>query len=1009
MSQPIPTRAMLPPPPPSDDTQLPDTTIHQTIKDDRMPSRGIPYDQKPSKGTLRGSMRSRLRRQTNVESLRTRDSMSMEPNTPCPGQRPSSSWLQRISISSPPSGSSQSSTCPDSPSMSSSTAQMLPSSVRISSTPAPNKLVKRSTSQRVLSAGNPSRSSGRSPTTPSLRRPATSHQRAATPRHSASYGNGDRDPFPTSHGYASDVDHSEAVNPLVDDVWHPYFTSKQRISSSKSHRKRATSNKQNGESLRRVMAEPENLPTLLLATSVTPEVAGYVPDNGINYSRPDTSPEPAYAIPEHLPPSRSNSGENQNQQTQNHPLPRNRATTSNYASWNIPMTETLRRNRGFSLSHGKGRNVSSHLQQLEKSKTERIIPHSAGLRRRRNITDPSVFQRPMTSTQDEFYSARGNSISTMRPSSESPTPPLPQLSRSEVDSAGEPTPRFPPSNSNTRSFFQLQRNPPLVPMATHPVSYQKPKRFSTAASDPASTLIGSDNDTRVFTSGDEDETDFQSDTAYDSFPNRAMTSSDSVSRGPRIETIFDKASPQLTKGKLAALEHQIPKEPLFEDTYPNTLDLSTDGETRVRSTRSNFVENGMLSFQISPDLAPIGHNKLPVCETPQVHRISEADKGSKACLFDWSEQHTNEKDPQGSDFRPRTVHGKNGANARATRALGRRGPSVLHLRSQSVPVSRESNPPSEAHYPSMKFGTWGLGNKGVSEDWDGDFEFEESDEQAGFSGGDRTDLTTFSQGMKVPQAIMERQASVHGQFGHVKELTLLVGELRRLRLQANALRLTNGPSNELWKEAEGIINLATLDDDESAFNPPRSPSSPTLNLDWCDEESPRSKKGKRQGSHDSDLARSPLSVRTNPSPNTTPPRRPRSGSSAKVKSVLETIYQQRRAQDPVQIDTHTHPQQRLPFDTQSLRDLVVRAGAVTRALKEIVRKAESVSPDSDHDPLPQDPPFSQIFTQPQNGSPTFHGSNLPNSKSVNGYLGNVPPTVANENDIAGHMKMMTVV
>ncbi|KKP02600.1 hypothetical protein THAR02_05288 [Trichoderma harzianum] len=45
-----------------------------------------------------------------------------------------------------------------------------------------------------------------------------------------------------------------------------------------------------------------------------------------------------------------------------------------------------------------------------------------------------------------------------------------------------------------------------------------------------------------------------------------------------------------------------------------------------------------------------------------------------------------------------------------------------HLRSQSVPLSQATE---EAK--SLKYGTWGLGSKGVSEDWDEDFEFALSD------------------------------------------------------------------------------------------------------------------------------------------------------------------------------------------------------------------------------------------------------------------------------------------
>jgi hypothetical protein len=55
--------------------------------------------------------------------------------------------------------------------------------------------------------------------------------------------------------------------------------------------------------------------------------------------------------------------------------------------------------------------------------------------------------------------------------------------------------------------------------------------------------------------------------------------------------------------------------------------------------------------------------------------------------------------------------------------------------------------------------------------------------------------------------------------------------------------------------------------------------------------------------------------------------------------------------------------QKLPFDTSSLKDLVVRAGVVTRALKEVIRKAEGVAT-SPQNVFPQDPPFRRIFDKP---------------------------------------------
>lgn len=886
---------------------------------------------------------------------------------------------------------------------------MLPSSDQTTSAVAPNKLVKRSTSQRAISAGNPTRSLARSPTTPGLRRPATSHQREPT----APYRNKRcHHASPDSRKAESNIETSEKANPCLGDIWHPYFTSNRRTTAHKYHRKRANSVSTRGESVRQLSVEPGNLPTLLLATSITPEARKLKSDTGDSLFPSDRQ---SYDVPDY-PPSR----ENQNQELS---LSKNRAATNSSTTWNVSGAEAQRKNRGFSLTHGRARNVSSQLEDSKTSKTERITPHSSGLRRRRNITDPSVFQRPMTSSQDEFYSAQANSTDKKSSPTGFRLPPLPRPFELDIDTSGGSASYQPAPLPNPRASSQRQRDPSQGSNFSPPASYPRTKRFSTAASDPASTLIGSDNDTKVFTSGDEDETDFQSDTAYDSFPNRAMRSSDSVSR-PRIESIFDQPTPQLTQGKLAALEKSIPAGPVAKGTYPDASNMSEygnvhemmPGSAQVAVRPSNVCDRPANGYRLPYKTSTKETSQQATI--PKEH-ISEAghdlvpgkhsDMGSKQFLFDWSEQHRNEKDSQGSTFRPRTEHGKNGAKTRATRTLSRRGPSVLHLRSQSVPVSRDPNSAGESHYPPMKFGTWGLGNKGVSEDWDGDFEFEESEEPLSLDhGGDTAEITPTCQGMKVPQAIMERQASVHGQFGHVKELTLLVEELRRLRLQAKTLCITDGPSNELWKEAEGIINLATIDDNESASNPPRSPSSPTTSLDWCDDESPRSKKDRGKGGHDSDQNSSPLSIKTNYSPSTTSGRA-RSASSTKVQSVLDTIYQQRKVHGSIQPEAKSHSQQRLPFDTQSLRDLVVRAGVVTRALKDIVRRAQGVSPDLDNDLMSQDPPFSQIFNHPSSNSSILQNSGLPDAKGGNGYHGGVSPPVGNENEISAHMKMMTVV
>ena len=608
----------------------------------------------------------------------------------------------------------------------------------------------------------------------------------------------------------------------------------------------------------------------------------------------------------------------------------------------------------------------------------------------------------------------------------------------------------------------------------------------------SSTTIESDDDHKIFTSGEEDELDFQSDTAWDSLPTRATTSSYSGAKGPGIGTIFDESPPSnAVEEKLRTLEdlmvtgsfqdHLSEKHGHTEDeendyfSTPIAHKYQDEGEdfgTPVRRKKTPLRDHDSIGqSSIDDDLFLDAHDEIPeqlsvVSKEPSdslleddweldddlstndltkdspLYALRHAGRrifsahfadhpseqeedfdmgvslpsssrnvsGSKSSLFDWSEPQHAQSDVSRGAYRPRTAHSKQGWDPRSGRALGRQKASALHLRSQSVPVIRE---PAESgdNQINPKFGTWGLGNKGVSEDWNDDFDFDEASEENIETKSTFGERVSLGGGMKVPQEILDRQASVHGQFGQVQELTLLVQELKRLQTQADALGLMGGPSAELWKEAEGIINLATLDDEDKEFMPPQSPSS---DFDAF-EDSPAGNRPRKQsilsayresfGSDKDTGSRksSPATAKVT-SPMTPPQNRPRTSSVAQARSVLEVIHQQRSTSHTPRSNTST-PQQlrKLPFDTQSLRDLVVRAGVVTRALKEIVRKAQDL-PES---PIPEledhpSPAFSKIFE-----SPSLRKS-LPQGRSTNSYL----RSSLNGNDdgaMNGHMKPMTVI
>jgi hypothetical protein len=649
------------------------------------------------------------------------------------------------------------------------------------------------------------------------------------------------------------------------------------------------------------------------------------------------------------------------------------------------------------------------------------------------------------------------------------------------------------------------------------------KRVSLAPSDPTSTTFGSDYDQKVFTSGDEDSVDFQSDTAYDSLATRATASSHSGLRGPCIDTIFDESPPPETSKELVALEdlmdggsldglaismEQNPKGPLVRSIEQEQLSISSsprqpssmpkeDGyepdedemedsmeelqhvstpirsqtfeeddfmttpmpkrhgrdDVRFPSSPSSTFRNsdvqdredilisveGMSiddqsewdksidqcsTFEESVNLPDFPRRALrrtaPLPSRVRRDSVDGGDVDSMEChaeqrlsLFDWSEQQKADREPHnGPNTRPKTVHGKQILEHRGSRSSGRRGPSALHLRSQSVPVARESVMENDPHFPATKFGTWGLGNKGVSEEWNDDFEFDDLDNGANDDLGGLPRNVVSSQGMKVPQSIIDRQASVHGQFSQVQEFMLLVEELKRLRVHGTALQLIEGQSSHLWEDAESIINLATLNDEDDDLRPPHSPASPST-FDDFDDHSPTFSRSRKQSDINSENGYSDPVPRRSLSNAATPPHgRPRGESLAQVKSFLQTIQQSRNGTDSSPAEIEIYQQKKLPFDTQDLRELVGRASSVTRALKEIIRKAEGMSDSPDKTSKKfSDPAFSQIFQRiEESPSPTFKKPVLSTSRSAHSYLGSsMSGGRGPRNDIAGHMKMMAVV
>ena len=980
-------------------------------------------------------------------------------------------WLRR-SRSSLKSGSPTLTPRPRSPSMShsnGSTAPILPVlGEPLAGTPTRNKLVKRSSSQRALHGfdGNALHST--------LRRPATSHQRSANLQQHFLQDQVTRRPsLGASSTLLNDLSEDHHSYDDLSQRWQPFFKPQfpGTIKDGTSRKRSANGTLNRSDTPKSIVPGITELPTLLLATSISSRSSSNEATTGrasniSALSRPFT-PVGLNDFPSPAVDQVKAEGDVTPDLKQRHSFSLGEIFPSPSPSTWVPRLSSLRRGKGSSRNTADRRVVSAP----QPSKSRIAAPF---------VPIPGTVGRPPTPTNRHFMEnqmsptpARSHPAGVQQRGSSSPLPPLNRLSTFEVNLPG-PVPQYPTPQLEDSS-------PPRVPSGNSTISMPYPlgqvpvktrtHRYSSNPSEHGSTLLGSDNENSRLMSGDEDDMDSRSGTMYDSTRTGATGSSHSGVRRPPIERIFDESShPEMaSKDKLIALqdllEHQsfsveegqdlsTPVQnsapckddpgstPMHEasrfppdtspsphlaqmELRPSTQDMEIDQEddlwsfdpTQDSHEAGNGSSNPSPSEGSNTSLVYSSGNRHLRRESPPPDRL---DMPSKSNIFEWSEPSTSDKDTlEGQSPRPKTVHGRQGIDVRGSRANGRRGPSALHLRSQSVPVPKDTGTLRNGNnQPKL------LGNKGPSEDWDGDFDFDEPS-RASKQATTSTDHmhASLSSGMLVPRAILERQASVHGQFGQVKELTLLVEELKRLQQQASGSGIMEGQSIELWKEAEGIINLATLDDEKELF-PPRSPHSPSFDFDLFDEDSPRSRrrsglsppKEDRTSFVDESSGSQPSSRRSSEIPTveaTLSTARPRKESSAKAKSVLETIHQQRKHYEPELLDAKL-AQKKLPFDTTSLKDLVTRAGVVTRALKEIVRRAENGPETPDSRPTtPRDPPYTQMFQQASH-TPTItkssrltHSPRSPRSQRGSAFLGG--SITGNDNDINGHMKVMTVV
>ncbi|KAF2255960.1 hypothetical protein BU26DRAFT_414293 [Trematosphaeria pertusa] len=942
----------------------------------------------------------------------------------------------------------------------------------------PNKLVKRSSSVRV--SRDPS-AQGSGSRLPSFRRPATSHQRSATLQHqtallemTAEDPPVDEQPVPLPPSTDSEVEYTQ------------FFTA--RVAKEKTLSKRKGSST-NAKSMKRIYPDDKHKPTLLLAKSVTAgvsadEVDDSASDDGESVffvSRPGTPLSFTAVIATQTEAPKSNekrkaSRSRLSMDADDATRPRRSFSITDLLSpGSSAKKQRTAKLPGAKLTRNSSqkRVSSAPLPTMARRQSNTAHGEPAAASARRDLTDPALVRRDIST------SAGRTQIGTARHGlSGASSPPLPALRRRaavmvERTAVSMHQSDVKPSSSTSASTNHTPPSPSLGQTGG------RPSRHSMAPSEQASTLVGSDNEARGLGSGEEDDADLQSETAFDSLRTGA-TRSTSGARGPRIETIFDESPP--SKVKVTALRDLLPKGTFREQTFdgapgqqsiaeeeesistpvrtiipersihdspsfsrghsaplfpslisssppdmPKPLSLGTlewDSRAEEDDSSSRWSmdeeedEDSWGDFPLRPPAtlaatpASLGrHNSRslalgssPKPATPQHLTVDHGDRDARSSIFDWSEQQPADKSSGNrTPPRPSTVHGKKDADRRGSRSVGRRAPSGLHARSQSVPVVPDATN-KRSTVVTNKFGTWGVGSKGVTEDWNDDFDFSELAEApttAGAADSQRIDSGT---AMVVPNHIQEQQNNVLANIGLLREWGLLIEELKEQKVRAASLGILDGHNAAMWEEVDAMIELADQEAEHDGIPRLSPPSSPGFDEDAFDDvsgSSPNHGRERRRSvlasealgkttthhvAHASRLRRksilppnhdifgpqsSPIPSKSRYESPATPVdrktvvNRPRKDSEAKARSVIEALQKRRSTHEPLAHSQPSPTTKKVPFDTATLRRIVPYVNTLTRKVKDALREAEGLYSSPSTSPKDREPPFSKIF-QPEN-------------------------------------------
>lgn len=580
-----------------------------------------------------------------------------------------------------------------------------------------------------------------------------------------------------------------------------------------------------------------------------------------------------------------------------------------------------------------------------------------------------------------------------------------------------------------------------------------------------------------FESIDDDDTDFKSDTMFDSI--RTAGSSRIRAVDTPLDSMYDESPPSTagnSKTKRLSIQEIMGKAWDEDDLIPEE-----DENTQTPVRTNNRARFSIDSYRDRASLSPKEHGRFSLdddCDDDWArdddgpfNSLSPPSKGGSlnsrtinpnvrlalanisgngaldaglndtiserplSNLFDWAEPSGHDKqDQDGHSPRPRTAYAKQETDSRGGRSVSRKGPTPTHVRSQSVPVVHDGA--DESKPTGSKYGTWGISSKTVSEDWDEDFEFGASSTNDG--GHSHEDL------FAVPESIRATQPSVKAHSGQIREFSLLVNDLKRLCRHGRDLGLLDGSYRALWKEAEGVITLASPDEesdngdahsefsvDLAAFDVEERSISDAIDAESLD------KLDAAIGSHPAMSKTAVVRERSSPrrrsvfSPDddifgfngsaadlssqpakTSRPRTPETGSrkTSDVNGVVRHVMEAMQHRSlPSVSTTNGKKSDRVHFDTNSLKALVKRAGDLRDLLSEVIRKVDPLTQSPvrtpRHDRQPQSSPaFIKVFDEPTATEQRRMG---PSRTATSGVEG-TSPEASPSSGIHRRMQMMTV-